>query len=353
MIKRDRTYYALPGRAKRGFGLFRPTAQRLWVGADHFLAVSTVFYIERYKRFYFQDIQALTITRTTSGMILNLVLGILALLFGVWAGLAYFAFAWPAEAVAILGIVAFVWVVTLLLNALFGPTCRCLLYTAVQCEELFCLGRLRTARRVERRLRSLVESAQGGALTVDDMDAVAAQQSEPAPARAEKTAGSVAKPLRYESGTIHAALFFMLFLDAAICAATLVWTGLLPGPVALLYLFLVVLLTVAALVRQHNSTLPSKLRSVTWATFVYLCLIVGALYIFTVITTMGTSMGEDRPPSFDEVQTILDRVLKSISILFDLLLGTTGLWFLREYRRAAAGTAPRSRESAAETPVEP
>jgi hypothetical protein len=134
----------------------------LWLGGDHLLCIDTNGYTETYKRFYFRDIQAFTLTSSKRRLIWNLVLGFLTV--PCLAGLVTTLLSTPgADAGAIVGwsVPTFVFGVPLLINNLLGPACVCYLRTAVQVEELASLSRWRKARNVLARLRPLIAAAQG------------------------------------------------------------------------------------------------------------------------------------------------------------------------------------------------
>lgn len=156
-IKYDRLTW---NRAK--FGLAMASRSSLWLGPDHLLFVETTGYTESYKRFYFRDIQVISVRKTTTFMVVNLILGIL---FGIAMipiltsyrdilngdGLPIF---WLVFVLLFLGL-------PLSLNVIWGPTCACLLRTAVQTQELPSLARMRKTRRILQRIRPLIEAAQG------------------------------------------------------------------------------------------------------------------------------------------------------------------------------------------------
>jgi hypothetical protein len=139
---------------------------RLWLGTDHLLAVSAVGYQESYKRFYFRDIQAVIVRRTTTGRTINQSLGplaILSLAIAVTLTLARVMSTgtelgggevfWWIVGVALAGIV--------LWNFLLGPTCICHIRTAVQTEELVSQRRLRRLQKVLALVRPIMVAAQG------------------------------------------------------------------------------------------------------------------------------------------------------------------------------------------------
>ncbi len=326
----------------------RMTGQRLWLNGDHLLSISSHYITEHYKRFYFNDIQAITITRTVTGMLINVALGILAGTFFLWAVFAYMTPGWSLGAVSAIGVIAAFCTVFLALNIVLGPTCRCYLYTAVHCEELFCLGRVRRARRVIRNVQPLIEAAQEGTLSDGDMDALRMRQGDVygSPAMLVETAARGKTPLRRESGTVHMALFAVLIIDAMMSVIALIQPAAVPMPVSLSVLLTVIALTVTALIRQANSTLPRQLRSVTWATFFYICLTVFFLWGVMIADQVVREMdNQDVPPDLVAFQAGLGQVVSAISVIFDVLLSTFGLRVLWEYRnrsKVATGPSPAS-----------
>jgi hypothetical protein len=188
MTSPKHSYHRLPGRAQKGFGFVSRNRQQLWMGEDHLLVVDRGPYSERCKRFYLNDIQAITLCPTDAGYKLNVAMLLLAGCFLLAAlGLFYFA-SGSAVLDVVFDVSAGIFLgagVALLLgtgaNTLYGPTCRCFLYTAVQSERLTALGRLRTAQRSVAFLKAATEAAQGvlhvvkeqvpaGISTMDDMD---------------------------------------------------------------------------------------------------------------------------------------------------------------------------------------
>src|SRR6266404_2890795 len=146
-----KTHHRLPGRAS-GLAWYH----RLWLATDHLLAVRTVWFTEEYKRFYFRDIQAILIAKTTTWKTWNLLLG-------VAAGLVLLVAVLSSSGLSLallLGLGGLLFVL-FLVNLLQGPTCICQIRTAVQTERLPTLRRLRTARKVIARLKPIIAEAQG------------------------------------------------------------------------------------------------------------------------------------------------------------------------------------------------
>ena len=171
-------YKKLPGRSRKHFGLFVRNRHRLWLGSDHILNLRVAGYSETSKRFYLKDIQALVITRTSTGKIANIVVGLLAATPALIAAILLVSFGDAATVSAVmLGILAALFALILLLNTAFGPTCICKLHTAVQVEDLTSLRRLRSARKTMDILTPFIEAAQGR-LTPEELNAFSEEHEE-------------------------------------------------------------------------------------------------------------------------------------------------------------------------------
>ena len=168
----EKEYHRLTrARARSGFAVAFVSRSSLWLGKDHLLGVDTSGYTETYKRFYFRDIQVITLVRTKRRTVWNGVLVVPIVL--CLAGLANSLFSKPSDSgatIAVWTICSAVFIVPLLLNNLMGPTCTGYLRTAVQIEELPSLNRLRRARKVLERIRPHITSVQGG-LSPDEISA--------------------------------------------------------------------------------------------------------------------------------------------------------------------------------------
>jgi hypothetical protein len=143
-------------RKLRGRGATLTHYVKLYMGADHLLQVFSTGFTESYKRFYFGDIQAITIRKTMVGKIVNAVLGTIV------AAFAAFALSTSDTVALVLGSIAACFAFVLGINVAWGPTCTCYLRTAVQNEKLPSLSRLRRARRVLSHLQPQILAFQGG-----------------------------------------------------------------------------------------------------------------------------------------------------------------------------------------------
>ena len=143
-------------RPRSGFSVAIVGRSSLWLGKDHLLLVDTTGFTESYKRFYFRDIQAISFYRTNRWNIWSGVLGGMA-------GLCLLGGLATGDRVGLItfGIIAGIFTVALIVNLLFGPSCRCYLRTAVQSEELSSVSRVGKARKVLDQIRPLIVAAQG------------------------------------------------------------------------------------------------------------------------------------------------------------------------------------------------
>jgi hypothetical protein len=119
-------------------------------------------FVESYRRFFLNDIQAIVVYRTHTGKIWAVVWGLGLLFFGTIAA----AVDDPVGQGILLGLAA-PFAIGLILNLLLGPTCTCHIRTAVQTERVPAVSRLRTARKFIARLEPLITTAQG-ALPADE-----------------------------------------------------------------------------------------------------------------------------------------------------------------------------------------
>src|SRR5258705_1653832 len=117
-------------RRLRGRGATLTHYVKLYLGADHLLQVFSTGFTETYKRFYFRDIQGITIRKTIAGKIVNAVLGTIVFAFAAWA------LSTSDTAALIVGSIAAFLACLLGINMAWGPTCTCYLRTAVQNEKL-------------------------------------------------------------------------------------------------------------------------------------------------------------------------------------------------------------------------
>lgn len=272
MAKNTIEHKKLPG-SKKGFLIGKYT---LWQGGDHLLHIFSRFGIEDYKRFYFNDIQAIIARKTMAGKVQNGILGGLILLFMLPA--LVFDGGWSILYV----IVSAVMFIFLLINLVQGPTCETRLMTAVQTEKLQSLNRLNTAFRVMDGLRPQIQQVQG-ALTREDLNKIALQPVGRHAFRDSAKANPAPRATRrHENGRAHMILFALMAGNGVLVTGEFFVSHVVPtilGSVASLCIGIFVII---ALVRQHNSDLPVGLRTITWTSLG----LVGAAFVMGYIIGM-------------------------------------------------------------------
>jgi len=144
-------YRKLPGHRR---GIIRGAS--LWAGPDHLLLVRSYRFREEYKRFYYRDVQAVSVAHAPRFHISTRALAI----GGVWWIAAAILFArWhvsPAAGGAVLLVLALAWAYISGMQS-----CRCRIYTAVSSDELPSIYRRWTARKFLAALDPLIAQAQG------------------------------------------------------------------------------------------------------------------------------------------------------------------------------------------------
>ena len=153
----------------------------LWESQDHILYIDpsgfVVPFSERYRRFDFERIESLVVTRTRAGMWQNIVLGLAigALLTFLWLALLAEsvggAVIWGGLSLPLIGMLIF--------NLFQGPSCRSVLNTAVGTHTLKPLNRWRDARAVLALVKERAEEAQSGiqVAAATDPDRIASVES--------------------------------------------------------------------------------------------------------------------------------------------------------------------------------
>ena len=320
------TYRRLTGK-KKGFLVGYHT---LWQGSDHLLQIYSRLGVEDYKRFYFNDIQAIITRQTETGKIQNFVLGALTGLFGLFAitsggGWSIFN-----------AIMAGVMLLILIINIIKGPTCETYLLTAVQTEKLHSLYRLKTTQPVMNRLRSIIEQVQGRI----NPEILAQQSARGATHQTPRTRPGMNKPLqqakRSEKGRVHLALFVLLVVDSLFIGGSFFYThvGLSLGGTAVS--MLLAICVIVALVKQHESNLKQSLRSITWAALGYVCFSFVAGYVVSMaLTFKHPEIWQNQWEMFKLISTMspwespLLMTVNVIALCGALIISVLGLFMLK------------------------
>jgi len=274
-MAKKKEYHKLPG-TKKGFLVGRYT---LWQGGDHLLHVYSRVGVEDYKRFYFNDIQAIITRKTVAGKVQNVVLGFLLLLFTLPAILNDGG--WSAFWAAFAG----VFLLLLLINLYRGPTCETKLLTAVQTEKLHSLHRLKNAFKVMDRLRSHIQSAQG-TLSREDLSKIPARRVTDNAANGSSLRGGKSKTTpSHEKGGAHLVLFGLLVLNGVLATSGFLFTHVIVTILSSVAGICMGIFMIIALVKQHTSDISSALRAMTWASLGFISITFIAGYVISVVFT--------------------------------------------------------------------
>lgn len=275
MTAEQPAYRRLTGK-KKGFLV---GYHHLWQGTDHLLQVYSRLGVEDYKRYYFNDIQAIITRRTDTGKIQNFVLGALTGLFGLFAATS--GGGWTIFNTMIAGVM----LLFLIINIIKGPTCETYLLTAVQTEKLHSLHRLKTTEPVMNRLRSIIEQVQGRInpeiLAQQPAVGFTAQTRRIRPVMRQRSR-QAKKP---ERGRVHLVLFVLLLVDSLFIIGGFFYTHVALSLGGTAIRMLLAICVIVALVKQHESNLKKSLRSITWAALGYVCFSFVAGYVVTMSVT--------------------------------------------------------------------
>ena len=132
---------------------------RLYEGPDHLLVVRSTGFREEYRRFFYRDLQAVIIRKTSRRRDNAIAWGAFTAVTGLPA-IATALEGVPALAI-VLGVLAMIFGAILAANHWLGPTCECHLQTAVQCEPLPALRRLNRAQTFLALIRARAGEVQG------------------------------------------------------------------------------------------------------------------------------------------------------------------------------------------------
>lgn len=143
---------------------------RLYLGDDHLLHVESSGYTERYHRFYYRDVYAVSLQRTRAYALAGVLLATL----GALVAVGIITAVGPSGTARLAIFCLAVCLAPLAYHLALGPTCICVLHTAAHHTRIRSLGRIRRARRALDLIRPRIEAAQG----VMDDDQMSAELAE-------------------------------------------------------------------------------------------------------------------------------------------------------------------------------
>ena len=335
-------YTRLPGQSRKYFGLpyllealftFTIIAVaercRVYRGSDHLLVLRRHFFTETAHRFYFSDIQAITVQRTAAHAILSVILLAAA------AGLAACVLLSPAYlgfseeelvAIAALSVAA---VLAVAVNILFGPTCVTELHTAVYREPLPCLARWRAAQKFLEEVRPPIEAVQVPTIhyplsTIHYPPVlVTGQYATPRSVRGE------GPPPAHGQTRLHAVFFGVLLFLGVSSALDLLAVSMLKNIIDTLFFLIALIVGCVAAARQRKTDLPNDLRAITGFA---LATLVVLFYVSQFIGFFAGFLTLEQP----SIEAMLDpkhpaiRIMSYVSLFVFTTLGLLGL--MRVYR---------------------
>jgi hypothetical protein len=127
---------------------------KLYLGTDHILLIEQLILVERYKRFYFRDIQVITAAQSSRWIVFGTAWGSLALLAAL-----FFLLHNPLSMVVGTFLTA-LFGFAFIHNIIQGPTCIVRFRTAVQTHRIAPLERIRDFRKGMEILEPMIRSAQ-------------------------------------------------------------------------------------------------------------------------------------------------------------------------------------------------
>ncbi len=137
------------------------SVEQLWTGDDHLLLVSSTFAVERYRRFYFQDIEAYLIRPTRTQRKWIIANSICLAIFGALTMLVIGQHPTGDEIAGgvFLGIVAAIFLTGLIYQVVKGPSCVTFLQLRTGLERLSVAHSIRGSLAMRDRLAALIHAA--------------------------------------------------------------------------------------------------------------------------------------------------------------------------------------------------
>ncbi len=237
---------------------------RIWIGPDHLLIVESTGISERYKRFFFKDIQAIRLIQTKNTMgkyillpALFLVVGFL----GVWAWRS------SAQELAFFPAIAFLGLIYYLIRMFIkGPYCECWVYSSVQKEKIKPVTTLKTGTKLLDILVPKIEEMQG---------TLPVEKNTKERVTAKPTAilkHAVQTPLKKISTAWHRMSFLLLMVHGILLTLALEFH---PPVMLIAHSVLglaVLMLSIIAVVKQSGSDLSRPVKTISITTLVFLVL---------------------------------------------------------------------------------
>lgn len=325
----DRKYKKLHRGSYFTFGVATVRRSSLWLAEDHLLQAMTSYFHESYRRFYFRDIQAILVAPNGTYKAWNISL-IVTAFFCLLLAVAFGGSAW--------GFFGFLIVADLIglgINLFRGPTCSCMIQTAVQVERLRALSRLRVAQRTVGQLTPLIAEAQR------ELSAIAAEASEPGPVRLSRsTPTSSSKPAPHpaspgksvsrrpgmQSYVIHRLLFGTVIGASALILLQSLFQNVLLIILISITLVVALVLSVIGLTKYYRRLPVSRLAIFNWGILVYLAALI--LTGYSLLIGMAIRHPEAANNAWRQLKLMAEIDLTGSAWLVALSFTCTGIGFI-------------------------
>ncbi len=330
-------------------GLF--AVYSLWQGPDHMLSAETVMATESYRRFYFREIQAISVQKTGMYHVYSFIFGLpgaLALMMGTMGN------TWPQPCLVFSAMAGLL----VSINLLRGPTCVCHIRTAVQNVKIRALVRMRRLDKILAQVKPLIAEAQAH-LPTDTYSPAALKAVPPTTPAApdRRVASAEPSPATGPVATrLHQILFGALVIQALLAGVDFLVSNLLYGIFETLFATGVMIVTVVALARQADSGINATAKRFTWATLALVCFELAVGYAASIwIYATHPELLENQWALYKHLIMLSPhdhfwlKVLNLTIIGSSLVLGLGGLNALRPHRKgraAAPGRRPLHRAAA-------
>lgn len=271
MVQNTTIYRKMPGKRLALFG-----SSSLWQAADHLLWVEGSIMHERYKRFYYYDIQAVVMARSSRRTLFAVLWGGLALLFGAVS--LFFSGASGPPYVSATFTMGFT--VLFAINFLLGDSCDVYIQTAVQLERISSLVRVPKAEKVLDRIRIRVEHAQG-VFHPPSAENVSGVIAEGPPSGGPATSGRN-RPISDFKPTLYWILFGLLAVMGLLRGVQIWLKSIALAGLDIFVLAASLVLVIIVLVRWYSHVKGTMVSVVSWLTAVFVvvhCIVSYVLFI--------------------------------------------------------------------------
>jgi len=297
----------------------------IWLAHDHMLVCTSSQFLERYKRFYFKDIQALIAQRTNKSGIKTLIYFALSL--GPLWYFAHSAKAWHF----FWGILAGFFIILLIDNILKGPSCKVYIQTAVQTEEIKGLKRTKKFEQFLKKIRPLIQSFQG------ELDELFLQAKfEAFSEKSMQAQAGHSQPIEQHS-LPHTVLFFLLIAWSLLIARFYFFHNSILGTIIFVFYLVLMVLSISAVVRQSRINVNPAIRNWAWMALILMGICSLMFYILMINSSLALARNHPNIPDYSGMDTfnslsklnpknnIVAKVILLFTILASFLAGSIGL----------------------------